>query len=63
MPAYFSVISRYLQSANLLAVVPGLNRELSGRLRYQRHLAQAEITREVLERLPQADVDTLADLQ
>ena len=67
MPA--SSIRRHLQATSLLAVLAGyvvllgVNRELSGRLRYDRHVAQAEATREVLERLAPADVDTPAELQ
>jgi len=67
MPA--ASIRRHLQATSLLAVLAGyvvllgVNRELSGRLRYDRHLAQAEATREVLERLAPADVDTPAELQ
>ena len=66
MPA--SSIRRHLQATSLLAVLAGyvvllgVNRELSGRLRYDRHVAQAEATREVLERLAPADVDTPAEL-
>ena len=46
-----------------LAVLPGVNRELSGGLRYQRHLAQAKVTGEVLERLGPAEVKTPAELR
>ena len=67
MPA--SSIRRHLQTASLLAVLAGyvvllgVNRELFGRLRYMRHLVQAEATREVLESLSPAYVDTPAELR
>ncbi|WP_415399498.1 sensor histidine kinase [Synechococcus sp. W4D4] len=67
MPA--SSIRRHLQATSLLAVLAGyvvllgVNRELSGRLRYDRHVAHAQATREVLERQAPADVDTPAELQ
>ena len=64
-----SSIRRHLQATSLLAVVAGyvlllgVNRELSARLRYDRHLAQVATTRQLLERQAPSDVDTPAELQ
>ncbi|MFZ9229917.1 MAG: ATP-binding protein [Prochlorococcaceae cyanobacterium] len=67
MPA--ASIRRHLQATSLLAVLAGyvvlllVNRQLSNRLRYERHLAQVEATRSSLERLAPSDVDSPAKLQ
>jgi len=67
MPA--TSIRRHLQATSLLAVLAGyvvlllVNRQLSNRLRYERHVAQAEATRAVLDRLSPSEVDSPAELQ
>ena len=67
MPA--TSIRRHLQATSLMAVLAGyvvlllVNRQLSSRLRYDRHVTQAEATRAVLERLGPTEVDSPAELQ
>jgi len=67
MPA--TSIRRHLQATSLMAVLAGyvvlllVNRQLSSRLRYDRHVAQVEATRAVLERLGPTEVDSPAELQ
>jgi len=62
-------IRRHLQATSLLAVLAGyvvlllVNRQLSARLRHERHLAQVQSTTEMLRQLLPEQVDTTAELQ
>ena len=62
-------IRRHLQATSLLAVLAGyvvlllVNRQLSGRLRHDRHDAQVQATTELLQELLPEQIDSTAELQ
>jgi two-component system OmpR family sensor kinase len=62
-------IRRHLQATSLLAVLAGyvvlllVNRQLSARLRHDRHTAQVQVTTAALQQLLPQEVDGIAKLQ
>ncbi len=71
MPAARSAVSirRHLQATSLLAVLAGyvvlllVNRQLSARVRHERHDAQVQATAQLLEQLLPEQLDSTAELQ